>query len=229
MVGMIFQRKNKKAGPAFWDRYLEDWEGKPSRKSQLKDLDWIVLDTETSGLNPKKDRLLSIGALRVRNRKIFVSDAIDLRLGYQTNEPGEAIEVHGLLPGENPDQLDERHALERLLPFLGSCPLVGHHIRFDLSVLDAALLRAGGGRLKNPYVDTASMARRVDSGSVEAIPSALSLDALCHSYGIPPFDRHTAAGDAFLTARVWIRQLSQLEERGVRTWGQLQKRGVFRL
>ncbi len=226
---MIFGRKNKKKSPAFWDRYLDAWQGEPSGKSQLKDLEWIVLDTETSGLDPRRDRILSVGALRVQNGKIFVSDAIDLRLGYQTNEPGEAIEVHGLLPGENPDQVEEGHVLERLLSFLGSRPVVGHHIRFDLSLVNEALRRAGAGKLRNPHFDTATMARRVYSGSAGAIRLPLSLDALCQSYGIPPFDRHTAAGDAFLTARVWIRQLKQLEERGVCTWSQLQKRSVFRL
>jgi len=224
---MIFRRKNKKGAPAFWDRYLDGWQGKPSRERKLRDLEWIVLDTETSGLRPGKDRILSMGAVRVRDRKIFVADAVDLRLNYQTGDPGEAIQVHGLLPGENPDRVDERKALEILLPLLDSRPVVGHHIRFDLSIINAALRRTGGGKLRNPFIDTAAMARRVAPGSPDAIRVPLSLDALCQSYGITPLDRHTAAGDAFLTARVWIRQVRQLEERGVFTWGHLQNRRAF--
>ncbi|HKK78702.1 MAG TPA: hypothetical protein VJ933_03695, partial [Phaeodactylibacter sp.] len=78
-----------------------------------------------------------------------------------------------------------------------------------------------GVKLKNKGVDTAVLARRLANHPQLAKRGAFGLDQLCQDYHIPMSDRHTAAGDAYITAILLMKMLRRLEKRGVRTLGDL--------
>ncbi len=167
-----------------------------------------VLDCETTGLNPKTDRLVSMGAVAVIDGEIRLDDSLEalVRVGYNS----AAVTVHGVTWEEASTGLPEAEALEALLAYLRDAVIVGHHIRHDLETLTEALDRQWGARLLNESLDVMGLALLLEGdGAFEGEPPMrdFSLDALCARFGVKPYGRHTAAGDAFLTAQVFLRLL----------------------
>lgn len=183
----------------------------------LADIPFVVFDTETTGLNPRRDRMLSIGALSVRRWEIPLENCFEVLL-HQDYEPASAnMEVHELLPAVRAESLEEPEAVRQFLQYLDHAVVVGHHVKFDVAMINRALERSGAGKLRNPMLDTAQLARRLNPTAYFPEPGGYSLDRLCQTFNITPNDRHTASGDAFLTAVLFLKILGRLEKRGVRT------------
>jgi DNA polymerase-3 subunit epsilon len=220
----LFGIKPRGPVPAFWEAYLEANRQPFPKKLPLDEVCFVVFDTETTGLNPRSDRLLSIGAVKVMGNKIL-TDAPFERTIRQEHLPHhrEAIGVHGILPGQSLAGQDEMQALEEFLSYIGNAVLVGHHLRFDVSILNEALKKRHAGKLRNPLIDTRALALRVEKGrgNHDDQPGNYSLDALCERYHIPGSDRHTAAGDAYITAILLLKLLARLRKRGVTKLGEI--------
>lgn len=220
----LFSIKPRGPAPAFWEAYLEANRRPLSKKLPLEEACFVVFDTETTGLNPRSDRLLSIGAVKVMGNRIL-TDAPFERTIRQEHLPQhrEAIGVHGILPGQSLAGQDETQALQEFLSYIGNAALVGHHLRFDVSILNEALKKRHAGKLRNPLIDTRALALRVEKGrgNYDDQPGNYSLDALCQRYHIPGSDRHTAAGDAYITAILLLKLLGRLRKRGVKVLEEL--------
>ena len=106
---------------------------------------------------------------------------------------------------------DQGETLQRFLAYLRDGVIVGHHIGHDVSMLDAGLERLGSDvRLLNRTLDTADITLHLAQDGAfadRALPGHLSLDTLADLFGVIPHDRHTASGDAFITALVFLRLL----------------------
>jgi DNA polymerase-3 subunit epsilon len=169
---------------------------------------FVVLDTETTGLDPRRDRIITIGAVAVVNHEILIEDSFEalLKVAYNSS----AVTIHGVTREESLAGLDEPAALELFLKYLGGGVIVGHHIGHDVETLNAGYERHFGFRLQNPSLDTMDLTLHLERDGAfagrEAIQS-FSLDALCGMFNIIPRDRHTATGDAFITALVFQRLL----------------------
>ena len=193
------------------------------RKRPLEDVRFVVLDTETTGLDPARDRVLEVAAVGVLGSSIAVSDGLDLRVRQHLTTPG-GVEVHEITPGEAAKGLPEKDVARRLLAFLGGAVLIGHHVAFDVAVLDRLLRRSLGLPLLNRSYDTLALAGRVDRRLLDPEAGSrdqLGLEALCARYGVEIEGRHTAMGDAFATALLFMKLLARLKERRVRTLGDL--------
>lgn len=104
-----------------------------------------------------------------------------------------------------------------LLDYLRDGVIVGHHIGHDLAMLDAALGRYSDGRIRNRWIDTGELVLLLERDGAfgdRAALSDLSLDGVCARFGVLPYDRHTAPGDAFLTAQVFLRLLRLATRQG---------------
>jgi len=191
------------------------------------DVRFVVLDSETTGLDPRKDRLISIGALAVVGGELRLDDCFEalLHVAYNT----AAVTVHGITRDEARVGVTEGEALEGFLGFLGDGVIVGHHIGHDVETLNAGYERDFGFRLRNRSLDTMELALHVERdggfGASECL-KGFSLDALCTLFGVIPHDRHTAAGDAFMTALVFQRLLRLATRVGRTSLGQLCERFV---
>ncbi|WP_338223650.1 3'-5' exonuclease [Algoriphagus confluentis] len=185
-------------------------------------MEFLVLDTETTGLDPKKDQLISFGAIRIKNRKIQVSESLELRL-KQDFPIGPAIRIHGILSAGQ--ALSQEEFAEKTLSILGNSILVGHHIQFDLEILLQVYRPFGLGHVPNPVLDTLSLCMRLDHGPLADYSRIkaedYSLDSLCQRFGIETDDRHTASGDAFLTAQLLQKLLILAEKKGIDTFSKL--------
>lgn len=190
------------------DRFSHSWRD----DAPIDAVRFVVLDCETTGLDPRHHRIVSIGAVGIRDGQIDLGDTYEALLRVRHNTA--ATLVHGITRAESRTGLSEPEALAGLLAYLGDGVIVGHHIRYDLAMIESALARhasaAGDALLHNRRIDTADLTRRLAADgafSDGAVPSDLSLDGLCAHFDIVPYDRHTAPGDAFLTALVLLRLL----------------------
>lgn len=199
--------------PAWYQFYGGLHSMPPAPNTPIDQLSFTLIDVETTGLNPRQDRLLSIGALHIRGRKIILEDALELYLDPpEGRKRTRAISIHGLLPGsKNRLYVGEENAIKQLLDFVGNDILVGHHLGFDISILNKALIKLSAPRLKNKIVDTAKLAERLSPNSYPPRPDQYQLDHLCRKYQIPLSDRHTALGDCFITGILLLKLLHELE------------------
>ena len=167
---------------------------------------FVVLDCETTGLDPRTDRLVTIGAVAVRDGEIVLDDAFDALITIAHNTP--AVTVHGVTRDDSRRGVAEPEALERFLDYLGDGVIVGHHIGHDVGTLDAGYDRHWGFQLTNRSLDTMDLTLHLErDGAFGGYPKIrhFTLDALCEMFGVIPHDRHTASGDAFMTAQVFLR------------------------
>lgn len=218
MFGKLFQKTDY---PEFWQQYVELMRRPLPGKTPLREVPFAVFDTETTGLNPPKDKLLSIGGVKVLGGEIDVAESLELLLEQDVAPAQEDIAIHGIIPAVNDKQAGMAEALRRFVQWCGPCVLAGHHVAFDIAMINAALQQHGCGKLRNRSVDTIQLSVRVSGRKEFNAPGALGLDALASQYHIPAHDRHTAAGDAFITGILLLKLLNRLERRGVHTLGQL--------
>ncbi len=209
--------------PPFWQAYEAGFAENYSKKTPIEAIEFVVFDTETTGFDLKKDKLLSIGAVRVKNFQLLVADSLDILIAQPIDLQGKSIEIHGILPSQNQKGLSEKEAVERFLRFCKNSVLVGHHVGFDKSMIDQILKRMIGKKLKNKALDTLDLAMRVNPPGSFVKPGDYTLDRLSELYHLPLSDRHTAAGDAYITALLLMKLLVRLRKRGVHTLGDLMR------
>lgn len=177
-------------------------------ETPIEQVRFVVLDSETTGLDPLKDRIVSIGAIAVINHEILIEDSFEALLKVEHNL--SSVTVHGITREESLAGLDEPAALDQFLRYLGNGVIVGHHISHDVETFNAGYQRHFGFRLENPSLDTMDLTLHLERDGAFAGRDAIqkfSLDALCALFDIIPHDRHTAPGDALLTALVFQRLL----------------------
>ncbi|MBP6236197.1 MAG: 3'-5' exonuclease [Saprospiraceae bacterium] len=205
----------------FYLQYLEAYY-KPDLKKSIHEQSFVVLDTETTGLDLGQDNILSIGAVRIINNTIDISDSLSIIVKNQQLQTQNAVAIHGLVQTDIKGQ-SEAESIAALFKFVGSDIIVGHHIAFDIAMLNKLSRKNGGGDLKNNLLDTSYLARRLDHTTD---PDSLdrkeyTLDKLCSRFKVIPKARHTADGDAFITAIVFMKLIQKLYIKGVTSTGQL--------
>ncbi len=172
-----------------------------ARKTLDLDMREIVLDTETTGLDPYQGhRLVEVGCIELINR-IPSGQVFHRYLNPERDMPAEAFSVHGLSEDFLKDKPPFAEIVEDFLGFVGDARLVIHNAAFDIGFLNAELERAGRQALsRDRLVDTLLLARRKFPGSSNR------LDDLCTRYGIDNSRRtkHGALLDAELLAEVYL-------------------------
>jgi DNA polymerase-3 subunit epsilon len=192
--------------PELFSRYVSCFEKTWADDTPIDGVRFVVLDCETTGFNPSFDRIITIGAVGVQNGEIVIEDSFEALLKVTRNTT--AVTVHGVTRDEARSGLEEPQALEMFLDYLKDGVIVGHHIGHDIASLDAGYQRHWGFQLSNRWLDTLYLALHLQkAGALPGSRAAQSftLDALCDIFGIAPHGRHTATGDAFLTAQVFLR------------------------
>ncbi|MCH8567350.1 MAG: hypothetical protein LAT67_03770 [Balneolales bacterium] len=184
----------------------------------LKELNLTVFDLETTGLNPSVgDEIISIGAVRVVNAKLYKEDTFYELVKPERKVPDASIEIHGITNL----MLENKPGLMEILPhFHGYCEdsvLVGHNVAFDLRFLEMASKKTSLS-FKHPILDTLLL-----SSVLYEDADSHKLDALCKKFGIQIDGRHTALGDAVATAEALIYLIDFLASNGIYTLNQAQE------
>ncbi|WP_339924823.1 3'-5' exonuclease [uncultured Cyclobacterium sp.] len=208
--------------PSYIKAYEQTLLKKTSKAKPIRELDFLVLDTETTGLDVRKDYVLSYGSVLVSNNRMKISESKEYYMRPKKRSK-EAVKVHGLIqvrPYVSREQL-----IRSFLEDASNKILVGHHLGFDLAMLEKLGKTLGLRKIKQPSLDTYELAVRLENGKYHdphtIAAQDYSLDKLCERYKIALDDRHTAAGDALLTSQLLLKLLKVAERKGIKTFGDL--------
>jgi DNA polymerase-3 subunit epsilon len=197
------------------ETYLQTFAQTWDDDTPISEVRFVVLDSETTGLDPRTDRLITIGAVSVRADQILLDDVFEemIKIAYNSS----AVTVHGITRDEASKGADEPEAVLGFLEYLKDGVIVGHHIGHDVEMLNRACERHFGMKMLNRSLDTMDLALYLKDDGV--FPDSVdfggfTLDALCAAFEIEPWDRHTAGGDAFITALVFQRLLRLAKKAG---------------
>jgi DNA polymerase-3 subunit epsilon len=183
--------------PEFWKTYLSKFDKKSNR--------YVVISTETTGLNPHKDVILSIGAFAVVDDSIFIGDSFETILLQYKYLHDNKLSNEFIIESKM-NKLGETDAIKSLIEFIGNSVLVGHHVDFDVEMINVALEKLECGRLKNEALDIDMMHRKLN----DITDKQFSLNQLSEIYKIPHSDRNSSTEDAYKTALLFLKLKSRL-------------------
>jgi DNA polymerase-3 subunit epsilon len=179
---------------------------------------WVVVDVETSGLDPMNDSLIAVGALAVVDGAIDFSDSFEVVLRQAAPSAVENIEIHGIGGTEQTGGDDPAEALAAFLDFVGKDPLVAYHAPFDETMLRRAVSRHLGITFKRPWLDLADIAPLVWP---KYASRHAALDDWLEVFEIPVAFRHRAIADCLVTAQLLLMALPAAPTLGAPTAGGL--------
>jgi CBS domain-containing protein len=178
-------------------------------------LDAVAFDTETTGLDPARARVIEFGAVRLVAGRVDESDRFHALIDPREPIPPASTKIHGIDAARVAGAPDFAAAWPKLEAFLGDAPLIGHTIDFDMAALAAETKRAGIDFRRPRTLDIRSLAEFVRPN----LPG-FSIEHLAAWLGLEVEQRHSALGDAATTARILVALIPHLRERGVRTFAE---------
>ncbi|MRH99234.1 3'-5' exonuclease [Kriegella sp. EG-1] len=207
----LFKKKKNVHLPDFWHDYEEAFNQK--LPDNINEIRFVVLDTETTGFDYENDRILSIGALSLKNSTIIVSESFEVYLDQYFYHAAN-VEIHGILRDERKNCISELEAIQQFLKFLRNSVIVAHHAGFDMKMLNCALERYGLPKLQNKVLDTSYLYKKTLIYSpLLTRKEQYSLDELAEKFDIAKKDRHTALGDSYITAIAFLKIIEKLKKK----------------
>lgn len=162
---------------------------------------YVVVDVETSGLNVRKDKLISIGAIAVSNGRINFADSMEVVLQQPQASDRENILIHGISGTTQREGLAPADALLAFLEYLGKDPLIAFHVAFDNTMISKAIRQHLGFKFEHGWADLAHIAPALYP---ELTYSCRSLDQWLAHFAIRNYARHSALADACATAELML-------------------------
>ena len=177
------------------------------RATPLADARWVSIDCETSGLDARRDRLLSVGAVEVRDGRISLGRRFSALVRQQAPSGNENILVHGIAGDAQLSGAPLEQVMGELESYAAEAIPVGFHADFD-----EAVLRRHGFVARERWIDLAVLAPVLFPAS-----KAKRLEEWLGAMGIAVLDRHDALGDAFSTAQLLLVVLAEARRQGIDT------------
>ena len=176
----------------------------------------VSIDCETTGLDRKRDEIITIAAIKIRGDRILASQAYQVVVRPSVAIGAEAIKVHGLLEADVANASPIREILPDLLHFIGGRPIVGYYIDFDAAMLNKHVRELIGIDLPNPRIEVSGLYYERKYG--DAPPGTqidLTFAHILADLKLPLFNQHDAFSDALMTAMIYV-SLKDMAARGVR-------------
>ena len=167
--------------------------------------EWVSVDCETTGLDPARDEIVSIGAIPIRGERILTSQRLELLVRPSVAPNVDSVRVHRLRRMDLEGGLPPGEAARRFLDFVGNRTLVGYYLEFDVAMLDRLVRPLLGVPLPNRQIEVSGLyydykfAQQVD-GNVD-----LSFDLMRKDLGLPEREAHDAFNDALLAAMMFVK------------------------
>ena len=186
-----------KEHPDFWKSYVAKFESKTNR--------YVVLSTETTGLNPKKDVILSFGAVGVVDDIIRIGDNFEVVILQYKYLHDNGLSNEFLIESKL-SKLAEPQAIQALVDYIGNAVLVGHRIHFDIEMINDVLEKMECGKLKNEALDVEIMHQKL----TDIMNKSFSLEDLIKQYKLPLNERNSASDDAYSIALLFVKLKARL-------------------
>lgn len=178
------------------------------------DGEFVTLDCETTGLDVRRDKIVSIGAVRIVGNRLLTSQRLELLVRPESVMKADSVRVHRLRQSDVAQGLDPEQAMRRLLDFIGSRPLVGYFLEFDVAMLNREIWPMLGVRLPQPKIEVSAMYYDFKNRQLPAHLRGGDIDlrfaTMMNDLGLPLRDAHDAISDAVMAglAFVKLRRLS---------------------
>ena len=180
------------------------------------DDDWVCFDCETTGLDTKHDKIISLSAIKIRGHQILTSETLNLKFKQQKLINPESIVIHHLRNIDAQAGLDELDAMREFLAFVGARPLVGYYLEFDVAMVNAVIKPWLGINLPNQQTDIATFYSKLFAPPFfqpEHEVFDLSLNAMLKKCDVPALSAHDAFNDALMTAMLCVKMQSLIKRR----------------
>ncbi|MFA5234358.1 MAG: 3'-5' exonuclease [Sulfurimonas sp.] len=167
--------------------------------------EYVVFDTETTGLNPKEDEILSIGAVKIKDNKILTSQTFEVFLKTSKEIDSKSIKIHGIRPFDLRDAKTTKEGIVEFLNFVGSRPLVGYYLEFDVSMINKYTKPLLGITLPNRMIEVSEI---YFDKTISLIPQGnidLRFDTILKNCSIPNMGVHNAVNDAIMAAMIYLK------------------------
>ncbi|MHB8353965.1 MAG: 3'-5' exonuclease [Burkholderiales bacterium] len=204
-----------------WDGLKRAWYRKRLLRSEYDSLfessppdEWVSVDCETTGLDRSNDEIISIGAVLIRESRIMTSERLELFIRPSGQVKAESIRIHHLRSMDVAHGLAPLQAIQKFLDFVGSRPLVGYYLEFDVAMLD---------RLARPFLGIPLPQRKIEvSGLYYDYKSSqhansnvdLSFHNIMQDLQLPERTEHDALNDALMAAMMFVKLRHLLKKTG---------------
>jgi DNA polymerase-3 subunit epsilon len=207
----------------WWAALKREWLiyhlGDPSYRFMFEpppDNEWVALDCETTGLNVRTDEIISIGAVRIVGNRVMTSERLELLVRPERGVSPESVRIHRLRERDVAHGLPIDEAMKRLMHFIGSRPLVGYYLEFDVAMLNRAIWPMLGQGLPQPKIEISNLYYDYKFRQLPAYQQQANADVdlrfatLMNDLGLPLREAHDALNDAVMAALAFIK-LRQLK------------------
>lgn len=167
--------------------------------------EYVIFDTETTGLNPKKDEILSIGAVKIRDNKILTSETFEIYLKPSKSISSRSIEIHGIRPCDLQNATDVNEGVKKFLEFIGSRDLIGYYLEFDVAMINKYTKPMLGITLPNKMIEVSEVYYHKKVALIPEGNIDLRFDTMLKEYDVPNMGLHNAVNDAIMTAMIYLK------------------------
>ena len=180
--------------------------------------EWVALDCETTGLDVRHDQIVSIGAIRIVGNRLLTSQRLELLVRPERSLNVASMRVHRLRERDVAQGIDPQQAMRQLLDFIGSRPLVGYYLEFDVAMLNREIWPMLGVRLPQPKIEVSAMYYDFKLRQMPAHARGETIDlrfaTIMNDLELPLREAHDALNDAVMAglAFVKLRRLSTESE-----------------
>lgn len=188
-----------------WNRKKLNDENYAYLFSEPESNEYICLDCETTGLNPKKDEILSIGAVIIKDNKILMRDTFNIFVKPSKGVTAESIKIHQIRPIDLENAVDPKVAIYKLLEFIGNRPIIGYYIKFDMAMISKYTKQYLGINLPNHSIEVSSMYYKTQPKNSEYAFIDLKFDTIMKTLDIPELGKHDALNDAIMTSMIFLK------------------------
>lgn len=171
----------------------------------------VAIDCETTGLDPATAELVSIAAVEIVGNRVLRSSALHIQLEAPESLSAESIRIHRMRPVDLGGSNEVHDALHQLLAFIGNRPLVGWCLAFDIAMINRYLVPQFGFALPNRRVELTQLYQRLLRRTKPDLAPDLRFEAMADALQVPVTERHSALGDAVMSALMYVRLQRQTE------------------
>ncbi|BCN93283.1 3'-5' exonuclease [Thiomicrorhabdus immobilis] len=195
------------------------------RKRQLKDSQYgfifdqaisgkyVCFDCETTGLNPKKDKIITLSAIKVEGNQLLTSQSLNLTIKQDQSISAASIQVHQIRNMDVEQNVhtyeDEREAITQFLQFIHQATLVGYYLEFDIEMVNQVIKPWLGVKLPNPRIEVSELFYQRELAKqnygVKQVDIDLRFERILNKLDLPNIGQHDAFSDALMTALIFVK------------------------
>lgn len=165
----------------------------------------VVFDCETTGLNPKVDEIISIGAVKIKGNKILTNEALHLFVEQTKQISHESITIHQIRHCDLENAVPVKEAIETFLHYIGNKKLVGYYLEFDVAMINKYTKPMFGITLPNIQEEVSAVYYDKKIATIPQGNIDLRFDTILKDLDLPKLQAHDALNDAVMTAMIYLK------------------------